>query len=143
MDQIQVIYATKTKHSEKIAKAIGEAFSVEAENVITKPEIRKSALLLIVGGIYADKSLPELVAFVKELDAQDVNNVVLITSCVSQKQGQAVIRQILVSKRINVFDELICPGSFLFFRLHHPNDDDLKVIVEFVRDSLKKITSQK
>jgi len=138
MEQIQIIYATKTQHSKKIAEAMGTALNTKAENINTNPLIINSTLLFIVGGIYGGKSLPELVAFVNGIDGQIVKKVVLITSCLSEKQGQATIRQILEDKGITVCDELICPGSFLFFKLGHPNNNDLKIVISFAKEAIER-----
>jgi len=138
MEQIQIVYATKTQHSKKIAEAMSTALNTKAENINTNPVIINSTLLFIVGGIYGGKSLTELVTFVNGINGQLVKKVVLITSCVSEKQGQATIRQILETKGITVCDELICPGNFLFIKLGHPNKEDLKIIINFASEAMER-----
>lgn len=131
MSKIHIVYATKTKHSKKLAHAIGERLNVKPNNVLDKPLYEAVDLLYIVGGIYGGESLPELIDFVKNLDKKTVKKVALITSCVSKVQGQKTIRTILEDKNIPVIDEHICQGSFLFFKMGHPNKDDLKEAVDF------------
>lgn len=139
MNNIKIIYATKTKHSKKIAEAIGKALSIEAFNIKDNPVIEEADAIFIVGGIYGGQSLPELIEFVKNLDGEKIKNAVLMTSSASKKQGQADIRSILEEKNINVLDELICQGSFLIMKFGHPNKDDIQEAVNFAKQILEKI----
>lgn len=131
MSKIHIVYATKTKHSKKLADAIGERLNVKPDNVLDKPLYEDVDLLYIVGGIYGGESLPELIDFVKNLDSERVRKVVLITSCVSKVQGQKTIRTILENKNIPIIDEHICQGSFLFFKMGHPNKHDIEEVADF------------
>lgn len=129
MDRIGVIYATKTKHSQMLAEAIGQAVGAKAENIAADPKPYPADLLFIVGGIYGGKSSPELVHFVETLEASQVKQVVLVTSSASvSKRSQADIRKILNGKGIAVIDELTCPGGILFLRHGHPNAADVQAI---------------
>lgn len=129
MDRIGVIYATMTKHSKKLAEAIGQAVGAKAENIAANPKPYPADLLFIVGGIYAGKSSPELVKFVETIEASQVKQVVLVTSSASvSKRSQADIRKILNDKGIKVVDELTCPGGFLFVRFGHPNAADVQAV---------------
>ena len=139
MSKIKVIYATKTKHSKKIAEAIGKALDIEAFNIKDNPVIEEADAIFIVGGIYGGQSLPELIEFVKNLDGEKIKNAVLITSSASKKQGQESIRSILEEKNINILDELICQGSFLIMKFGHPNKDDIQEAVDFAKQISKKI----
>lgn len=139
MSNLKVIYATKTKHSKKIAEAIGKSLSIEAFNIKDNPVIEEADAIFIVGGIYGGQSLPELIEFVKNLDGEKIKKAVLITSSASKKQGQASIRSILEEKNINVLDELICQGSFLIMKFGHPNKDDIQEAVDFAKQISKKI----
>lgn len=68
MSKVRIVYATKTKHSKKIAMAMGKALNVPAQNIADHPSIDETDLLFVVGGIYGGKSLPELLDFVGKLD---------------------------------------------------------------------------
>lgn len=126
-----IVYATKTKHSKKIAEAIALALHVKTQNVTDNPKVDEAELLFIVGGIYGGDSLPELLSFVQGLDPDKVKRVALVTSCASGKQGQVKVREILEAKGIDIVDEWICPGSFLIFRMGRPNRDDIQEAVAF------------
>lgn len=131
MGKIRIIYATKTGHSKKIAEAMGKALYVKAENVSTRPVLEDVDLLFIVGGIYGGESLPLLLNFVKALDRGKVKRAVLVTSCATKKHRQDSVRKLLQQKGIEVLDEIICPGSFLFLRFGHPNKRDIEEAVNF------------
>ena len=130
MSRRSIVYATKTRHSKKIAEAVGKALNVQAQNVSDNPA-QEADLLFIVGGIYGGESLPELLAFVKNLEKEKIKRAALITSCASKKQGQDSVRKILQDKGIPVVDEFICYGSFLFLKMGRPNKDDIQEAVNF------------
>lgn len=129
--KIAVIYATKTKHSKKLAEAIGSALNIEVKNINESPTINHADLLFVVGGIYGGVSMPELLEYIKKLDAPLPKYAALITSCASGKQSQAALRGILEEKGIKVVDEFICKGNFLFVSIKHPNAEDLKEAADF------------
>jgi len=140
MGQIGVVYATRTKHSQKLAEAIGRALQVKAENVAASPAPRPADLLFIVGGIYAGKSLPELINYAESLKADQVKKVVLVTSSAStSKRSQSEIRRILKEKGVEVLEEITCPGSFLFIRLGHPDTADVKKAAERAKQIVAQI----
>lgn len=133
MGKTAVIYATKTKHSKKLAEAVATALNVKADNIIDRPDIKDIELLVIVGGIYGGESLPELLEYVKNINCVSLKRAALVTSCASGSQKQTKLRGILEAKGIKVTDELVCKGGFLFVGIGHPNEKDLKVAAEFAR----------
>ena len=131
MENVAVLYATKTKHSKKLAEAVGSALGVKANNITEQPDLRKVELLFIVGGIYGGVSLPELLTFVSGMEAPALKRAALITSCASGKQRQSALRKTLEEKGVQVIDEFVCKGAILFVSLPHPNAKDLKNAVDF------------
>ena len=67
----------------------------------------------------------------RSLNNEKVKKVALITSCVSKVQGQKTIRTVLEDKKISIIDEHICQGSFLFFKMGHPNKHDIEEAADF------------
>ena len=134
-----VIYATKTNHSKKIAEAIGSFLEVKAENITEKPVLDDIDLLFIVGGIYGGVSMPELLTYIKELEAPLPKSAALVTSCVSGKQNQNGVRSILEEKGIRVIDEFVCRGSLKFVYATHPNAKDLKEATDFAEKIMSKL----
>ena len=131
MSNTAVVYATKTKHSKKIAEAIGKSLNVKAENLKDTPSIGQTDILFIVGGIYGGRSLPELLEFVKTLDGAKVKSAVLMTSSASDKTGQDDVHALLDEKGIKLEGEYRCFGGFLVVKLGHPNKSELSKAVDF------------
>ncbi len=129
--KIRIVYATKTKHSKKLAEAMGERLKITPENIMLKPEPETADLLIIAGGIYGGESRPELLEYVKNLDGASIRSAALLTSCASGKQKQASVRKILEEKGIKVIDEFICRGGFLFVSARHPDSKDLNAAADF------------
>ncbi len=128
---VRIVYATKTKHSQKLAEAVGERLKAKPENISLHPAPKSCDLLIIVGGIYGGESMPELIQFIQELDASMNRRAALITSCGSGRQGQATVRKILEDKGIKVTGEFICKGSILFVSIKHPDSKDMKEAADF------------
>jgi len=131
MTKTAVIYATKTRHSKKLAEEIGSFLNVKVKNITEKPVLQDIDLLFIVGGIYGGVSMPELLEYIKKLEAPLPKSAALLTSCASGRQKQIAVRSILEEKGIRVIDEFVCRGSVLFVSAGHPNAKDLKEATEF------------
>ena len=131
MSKVRIVYATKTKHSKKLAQAIGKVLGATPENVADNLNKVEADLLFIVGGIYGSQSLPELLSFVEDLDNEKIGKVALVTSCASGKQGQDSVRKILEEKGIPVVDEYICLGGFLIMKMGHPNQEETQQAINF------------
>lgn len=138
MNSIAIVYATKTKHSKKLAEAIGQALNVKAENIADQPKVQSTNLLFIVGGIYGGESLPELVSYVQTLDNQNVKAAALITSCASGTQKQATVLRILEEKNISVAGEVVVPGAILVVKMGHPNQSDISKAIDFAKEIVKR-----
>lgn len=133
-----LIYFSKTGHSKKIADAVSAALQIKAEDIKTEPKLSGVDLLFIVGGIYASKSAPEMIAFIKKIDSSMVKKAVLITSCVSNRIKQDMVRETLKSNNIEVLpDEYVCRGSFLFVGRGRPDQTEIDNAVSFARKVAK------
>lgn len=140
MDNVSVVYATKTQHSRKLAEAIGKEFGVEAKNIAESPQPKEAGLLFLVGGIYAGKSNPALLSYAEKLDTSLARKVVLVTSSVSTRQrSQRDLCMLLVKNGIDVVDEITCTGGFLFIKFNHPNKVDIQTIAETAKGILEKV----
>ncbi len=142
MDNVSVVYATKTQHSRVLAEAIGKKLGVEAKNIAECLQTKKTSLLFLVGGIYAGKSNPALLSYAERLDASIAKMVVIVTSSVSTShRNQKELRALLENKGIDVVDEITCPGGLLFIKFSHPNKTDIQTIAEMAM-GMKKQTKQ-
>ena len=133
MSKVRIIYATKTKHSRKLAESVGKALGIQAENVADNLTNVEADLLFIVGGLYGGQSLPELLTFVESLEKEKIGQAALVTSCASGKQGQDSVRKILEEKGISVVDEYVCLGSFLIMKMGHPNQEETQKAIAFAK----------
>lgn len=131
INKIGIVYASKTGHCKKIAKAIGKTLNIEPKNIKDNSSLEDMDLLFIVSGIYGGESLPEVLKFAENLDNKKVKRVALITSSTSKKKGQGNLLKILEGKNIQVVDELLSQGSFLIMKLGHPNRQDIKEAEDF------------
>lgn len=139
MDKIAVIYATKTKHSKKLARAIGTALKVESKNITDNPSLQNIDLVFIVGGIYGGVSLPELLEYVRKIEYLP-KYAAIVTSCASGEQKQTEVRSILEEKGIKVIDEFVCRGGFMFFFINHPNAKDLEDSIYFAEKIVNTVS---
>ncbi|ERK30858.1 flavodoxin domain-containing protein [Clostridium intestinale] len=131
INKIGIVYASKTGHCKKIAKAIGKTLNIEPKNIKDNSSLEDMDLLFIVSGIYGGESLPEVLKFAENLDKNKVKKVALITSSTSKKKGQGNLLKILEEKNIQVVDELLSQGSFLIMKFGHPNRQDIKEADDF------------
>lgn len=142
MDNISVVYATKTNHSKKLAEAIANELGVEAKDIAKHPQPESSGLLFLVGGIYAGKINPDLLSYAERLDASITGKVVLVTSSVSTAhRNQKELRALLVGKGIDVVDEISCPGGFLFIKFTRPNKQDIRSIAQAAKNISEKVAT--
>ncbi len=137
--KIAVIYYSKTGHSKKIADAVAESLETKALDINTKPELNDVELLFIVSGIYGGVTAPELNQFAQGISKSSVKKAALITSCLSNRQGQDIVRNVLIKNGIEVAaEEFICRGRLLFIGFPHPDKADISAAISFA----KKITQK-
>ncbi len=142
MIKTSIVYATKTKHSKKLAEAIGTALNIKADNITSHHNLLDNTdLLFIVGGIYGGESMPELLEYVRKLNPSMVKSVALVTNCGSGRQKQLTVRKILENNGIRVIDEFVCKGAILFVALRHPNAHDLMAAVDFAESMKKRLNN--
>jgi len=129
MKNANVVFATKTGHSKAIAEAIGKKLGVEAGNILRQPRVSGVDLLILVGGIYAGKSNPDMVAFAQTLPPAAAKAAILVTSSASvSNRSQKQVREALVRNGIQVMEEVSCTGAFLFLKRGHPDQAEIQGI---------------
>ncbi len=129
----QILYASMTGHSKKIAEAIANSTGIPVHNLKNNPQIPPCDLLIIVSGIYAGEHKPELSEFVKRLSPSEIKKAALITSS-TRNTTQGSLRATLEEMGIKTeSEEYVCKGSFLFMGLGHPNRSEIDGAVEYVK----------
>jgi hypothetical protein len=137
--KIAVIYYTILGHSKKIAQAVAQEFQVKAQDIRAKPELNDVDLLYIVSGIYGGRSAPELLAYLRTLNRQQINQAWLITSSGGKTTPAADVRLVLTERGIPVADgEFTCQGAILFVGMGHPNQADIHNAIAFARRMMQK-----
>lgn len=133
-----IVYASMTGHSKKIALAVAKKIGVTARNIKENPKIADCELLFIVSGIYGGDCSPELLKFIQSLSSEQIKKVALITSS-TKVVPQKTIRDALISKGIEVLkEEYLCKGGFLFMAFSHPNKDEINGAVKFAEKLLNE-----
>lgn len=133
-----VIYYTKLGHSKKIAQAIAQELNVKAQDIRNNPKLTDIDLLFIVSGIYGGKSDPELLAYLRTSDPQQIKQVALLTSSGGKTTPAADVRAVLTALGLSVAsEEFTCQGAIFFFGLGHPNKADLQNAVAFAKQILQ------
>lgn len=139
-----VIYSSKTGHTEKVAKAMAQQLGVDANNISQKPLIKNIDVLFIGSGMYAGKSSPEMLEFLKTLDKNDIPKVVLFSTCTSGENSMTDLKDVLTSKGITVNTKsFVCKGQFLLFSRKHPDDADLQNAKNFAKEIAKQNAEKK
>ena len=138
----QVIYATMTGHSKKIAQEIADKTGIPISNIKNNPQISSCDLLFIISGIYGGENKPELLTFAKNLSPQSIKRVVLMTSS-TRNTPQGSLRRVLTEAGHTVeAEEFVCEGSFLLKSFRHPNRDEIASAVKFVETKMNKVSKQ-
>ncbi len=134
----QVLYATMSGHSKKIAEAIAKNTGITAYNLKNNPQLPPCDLLFIVSGIYGGEVKPELLNFAKGLSATQVRKVALVTSSM-RMTAQGSLRKTLIEAGVEVIEEeYLCKGSFIVVGLGHPNRLEIDGAAAFASRILKK-----
>jgi uncharacterized protein with GYD domain len=76
------------------------------------------------------------------MEAPALKHAVLVTSCASGKQRQDTVRRILEEKGIEVIDEFVCKGAFLFVSMNHPNSKDFKDAIDFALEIVGSVANK-
>lgn len=133
--KIEILYASMTGHSKKIAKELESQIGISPRDVKKIDSIPKSDLLILITGIYGGGVHPEMVRILEKTEEIDIGKVLLITSSTSKQSNKALV-DLLSSKNITVAEEYICQGSFLFKAMGHPNKEERKEAISFVKKYL-------
>jgi flavodoxin len=141
--KIAIIYYSKLGHSKKIAQAIAQEFQVKAHDIRANPELNHVDMLYIVSGIYGGRTAPELIAYLRTLERQQINRAWLITSSGGKTTPAEDVRVILAERGIPVADEeFTCQGAIVFVGIGHPNRLDIQNSIKFVKQTMQQVKDQ-
>jgi|LSQX01.3.fsa_nt_gb flavodoxin len=136
MDTI-IAYWSKTGHSRKIARHIGETLGLPVVDI--RQQIPQAHTVVLISGIYAGKSDPKLLQAVRQMNPHSTQRIILILTCADPDAHNDDLRTVLAQKGLTVDAQgHMCPGGFLFIRCTRPNQKDLAQAADFVRNALNK-----
>jgi flavodoxin len=144
-----VLYTTKTGNTEKVAKAISNAFKVDCINITSENDLSKSNLneydLFFIGtGVYGGKPQKNLIQFLEQFkfSSQKIFAVFLTWLGRGKSDNDAfkVIKNILSNKNQIVYENYYkCYGKTLFIRHNHPDRKDFEGVIQWTNSVLQNL----
>ncbi len=137
---INLIYKSRTGHTEQLAKAISSVFNIDPID-IDHPHILGNTDLLIVGtGIYGGKPDQSLLDYLDNLPSNKIKGAAIFSSSISNKDQTELIVNILKQKNIEILKtRFSCKGQFLLFGWGHPDLNDIRGAKDFAQLILDSI----
>lgn len=133
----EVVYFTRTKHTEKMANAVAEVCGTKAINITEQHSLYDVDCLFIGTGIYGGKPSPELFRYIDDLPVNKIKYAVIFSSNFSRKDQTELLVNNLRAKGIEVYSKrFVTTGSFLFFKRKRPNERDLEALRAFTNKAL-------
>ncbi len=138
--KINIIYNSKTGHTYKLAKALGEVLGIEPIDICEPHVLNETDLLFVGTGIYSGKPSQELLTYLNNLPNNQIKGAAIFSSSATKVDRTELVVNVLRQKGIEVLNTRFhCYGQFLFFKWGHPNAEDLKKIKEFAKLVLDSI----
>lgn len=128
-----VRYYTKTGHTKKLADAIAEELGVESLP-ITEPVDEQVDILFLGNSYYAFNIDPEVKEFVMSLDREKVGKIVNFGTAALLNSTYKKVKA--VADRVGIpmdEKEFHCRGEFKSIHKGRPNEEDVRAVVEFVK----------
>lgn len=140
---IEIIYASMTGHTRRVAEAMAEELGVEAKDVKDSPKFDYADIVFLGSGIYASKPDKELCTYARRINEEKAGRVVLFYTSMTGIATAGDLRDILEQNGLKPEDhEFSCKGKFLFFSRKHPDQDDIAQARGFARATLERIEAQ-
>lgn len=140
---IKVIYHSSTGNTEKLARAIADTLSIQAEPLGEDPtSFSEPVDLLFIGdGIYFGKANKRTRSFIDGLDPKMIKNVAIFATCGGQAKIGTDIKELVLNKGIRVVDEpFTCKGqSWVFINRKQPNETDLSKVRNYAKNAVAKM----
>ncbi|MBZ9607352.1 nitric oxide synthase [Clostridium estertheticum] len=140
---IKVIYHSSTGNTEKLARAIADTLSIQAE-LLGKDPISFSEpvdLLFIGDGLYFGKANKRTLSLIDRLDPKMIKNAAIFATYGGQAKIGTDIKELVQNKGIRVVDEpFTCKGqSWVFINRNHPNEIDLSKVRKYAKNAVAKV----
>ncbi len=129
---VAIRYFSRKGNTKHLADVISAEVGVNAYTVQTPIE-EPCDILFLCDSLYkgtVDKNVKE---FIQQLDPHLVKTVINVSTSASGKSTDAAVQKLLEAKGMELNPQsFYCPGSFLFFHLRRPNENDLENCRQFV-----------
>ena len=137
MPIVNVIYHTRSRHTEKIAEAIAREAGIEAINISEPHTLPETDLLFIGTGIYAGKPDDLLIDYLDQLPVNRIRGAAIFSTSAAGSDKTELIVNMLTHKGIAIYPErFTCRGKFLFLAKGHPDEEDCRNAASFARKVL-------
>ena len=110
---IIIAYWSKTGHSRKIARHIGETLGLPVVDI--RQQIPQAHTVVLISGIYAGKSDPKLLQAVKQMNPHSTQRIILILTCADPDAHNDDLRTVLAQKGLTVDAQGICAPAVPVF----------------------------
>ncbi|SJZ67108.1 flavodoxin domain-containing protein [Anaerorhabdus furcosa] len=136
----EVVYFTRTKHTEKMARVVADVCGVEAINITEQHRLFDVDCLFIGTGIYGGKPSAELFRYIDDLPVNQIKHAVIFSSNFTKKDQTELLINNLRAKGIEVYPRrFVTTGSFLFLKRKRPNEKDLVALRRFTIKALQEL----
>jgi flavodoxin len=136
---LAVRYHSRGGNTKKVADAIADAVSVNAEDC-SVPITEPVDLLFLGGSVYGFGLDDATKDFISGLDASQVKSVALFGTSAIVKNGNREMAKLLEAKGISVLNrDFYCRGEFTVMHRGRPNADDLKQAAEFAKATVEAL----
>lgn len=130
--KVAIRYYTKTGNTKKMAEALGDAIGVEALTV-DSPLTEDVDILFLGSAVYAAGVDSKIKEFIKNINV-NVGKIVNFSSAALIESTYKQVKKIAEENNITMAsEEFHCRGAFKFVHRGHPNDEDIKNLINFAK----------
>lgn len=133
---VRILFASRSKYSEKVARAIGEALKIPVYHIEENPDLTEVDLVFFVAGMFDGNSDPDLLQYIKKQKDKFIKKAAFISTIANTDDRQVQAAQLLKQKNVELVGENVCLSQMLFLNLFHPNKNDIERSLQFVRTTL-------
>lgn len=149
MSNISIVYASvhhnNTENVVNYLKDNLEDVSLFKALDIKEPDLNNTKYLILASGIYFGKLHKSILNYVEKTNLENVNVIVLYTCGAHYKNFAKGLKKILIDKKANYLGDTYSKGFDTYGILksiggiskHHPNDNDMKKILDDINSFIK------
>ena len=131
--KIAIRYYTQTGNAKKLADAIAEELSLEAQDV-TVALSEKTDIVFLCNSVHFAGADSSVKMFIKA-NKDKIGTLVNVSSAAIIASTYAQVKKVAEKEGVSISDkEFHCRGSFKMIHAGHPNEADLKAAREFARE---------